>query len=226
MAALAPDIASVEAAILVLTNAARLEAHAGPLTQNPQLASAARAYAALLAASGRFAHDADGSIDARATRAGYKPCAVAENLALRRGAGYGVETLARSTLDGWLKSPIHHANLVSAAMTEGGVGVAAVQKPGAAPAYIAVELFGRPQSAGLTFRVQNVSGAGVTFWFAGKLHALASHSTLKLSACAAGPVTFEKSATQAISARYDASDGAMFVISGAAGGAVRVEVKR
>ena len=220
MAALVPDVVKVEAAVVELTNAARTQAKLGAMTVSPQLTAAARAYAALLAASGKFLHDADGSPASRARKAGYKACATAENLALRRdGQGFESNVLAKSAVDGWLASPQHRRNVLNGAMRDIGIGVALM--PDQSPKYVVVQMLG--QSGAIGFTVKNETPGPIGFTFAGQQHTLAPRTTLSLKACSAEPVVFDSAGPKTASGRYVAKDGATYVLSGPAGG-LTVEV--
>ncbi|QJD79713.1 CAP domain-containing protein [Spirosoma rhododendri] len=87
------------------------------LTLNTQLNAASDAHAVDMATNNYFSHTGlDGSQPwDRMTRAGYSWRAAGENIA----AGY---TTVRATVDGWLKSPGHCKNIMSANFAEVGVG--------------------------------------------------------------------------------------------------------
>jgi hypothetical protein len=223
MAALLPDLPKVEAAIVEITNTVRTEAKLATVIVSPQLTAAARAYAALLAKSGAFSHDADGSLSDRTHRVGYKHCSIAENLALHQDSrGFETRALAKSAMEGWLNSPGHRENLMTPDMTE--IGVAVAKAPDKDAKYIAVQLFGRPQSLSITFQVSNATGELMTFAFAGKSHDLKPHMAVTMESCSAGQVSFEKKGVKPFSARYDAADGKSYVVNGATGGPLRVDV--
>jgi len=225
MAGVLADVGPYEAAIVAHVNATRGEAHLAPLAVSPALAKAARDYAHLLAASGQFSHTADATFDVRATRAGYQACAVAENLALRREGALTAMTLAWSTIGGWLASPAHHHNLMEPGMTQTGVGVAIARAktPGDAPTFLVVELFARPQAQRVSFRIENQTSAPVSLHVAGKPQTVSARTTLKLSACAAPTIAFERVGSTLVSSRYEASDGLVLRVTATAGGDVRVE---
>src|SRR5262245_66507113 len=77
-----PDLPQTEIAIVALTNAFRKQHQLGELKPNVALTAAARAFAAYLGRTGKFAHEADGrEPHQRAEAQGYRYCLVAENLA-------------------------------------------------------------------------------------------------------------------------------------------------
>lgn len=223
MAAITPDLAQVEAAIVEITNTVRTQAKLGAVVVDPQLTAAARAYAALLARTGQFSHDADGTLAERTARAGYRHCLVAENLASHRDSrGFQSRALAKAAMEGWLNSPGHRQNIMTPEMTQTGVAVA--RSADADPKYIAVQLFGRPQSQSLTFQVSNATKEALKFSFAGKSHDLTPHMAFTMQACSGGPVTIEGKGSQPFSARFEAADGKSYVVSGT-GGALKLDVK-
>ncbi|MEW5988265.1 MAG: VWA domain-containing protein, partial [Chloroflexota bacterium] len=105
-------------AVVELTNEARAANGQPPLALNDALTAAAQLHAEAMAANDFFAHDnpLDGSTPGtRITAAGYAWQAVSENL----GAGYDS---AEEAVEGWLNSPEHRDNLLSADYQETGVG--------------------------------------------------------------------------------------------------------
>ncbi|MGH8316581.1 MAG: CAP domain-containing protein [Steroidobacteraceae bacterium] len=124
----ANDAAAVSRLVLALTNEAR--AHGGacgrqrfppapPLSLAPALARAARAHSRDMAVHDFFSHTgSDGSSPGeRVTRAGYRWSMVGENVA--SGVGTPQEVVA-----GWLASPHHCANIMTAGYRQMGVAFA------------------------------------------------------------------------------------------------------
>jgi uncharacterized protein YkwD len=110
----------VVARVLDLTNAERTKVGAAPLTLSVELTVAAQSYSAVLASSDCFEHTCGPMPDFadRDTAAGYVGwTAIGENLA----GGY---TTPEAVVAGWMASPGHRANILSASFTEIGVGVA------------------------------------------------------------------------------------------------------
>jgi uncharacterized protein YkwD len=91
----------------------------GPVRWNDTLASAALRHAEDMAANNYFAHEGrNGSTPAqRVTAAGYRYRMTGENIA----AG---PSRAEDAVAGWIKSPPHCANLMTAGFTEMGVAYA------------------------------------------------------------------------------------------------------
>lgn len=123
------DTAAATDRLLDSVNAARAQARrcgrqrfaaAAPLRRVESLDRAAEAHARDLAASGRLGHDgSDGSMPGeRASRAGYRWGAVAENIAVG-------QTEASEAVATWLASPGHCASLMNARYTETGMALAA-----------------------------------------------------------------------------------------------------
>lgn len=124
-----PDLPQTEVAIVALTNALRKASALQEVKPNPALTAAARAFAAYLAKTGKFAHEADGrKPEDRAQAQGYQYCLVAENLAWNLNSrGFESAQLAREVVDGWKASPGHRENLLLQGATE--IGVAVVRVP-------------------------------------------------------------------------------------------------
>jgi len=142
----AQDAAAVRRSVLVLTNAARAQGRgcggrffppAPPLALSPALIRAARAHSQDMAAHGFFSHGgSDGSSPGqRVTRAGYRWSLVGENIA----SGIGT---ARQVVAGWLSSPHHCANIMTAGFRQ--MGVAFAVNPASGPLSYWTEDFGAP----------------------------------------------------------------------------------
>lgn len=109
------------ARVLELTNDQRAGAGLPPLGQSPALAEAAQDYTRVLAGGACFGHTCGPLPDLadRLGRVGYADWrAIGENVA----AGYATP---ESVVDGWMASPGHRANILSAAYAEMGVGYVA-----------------------------------------------------------------------------------------------------
>ena len=141
------DAAAINRLVLALTNQARARARtcgwlrfppAPPLSLAPALTRAARAHSRDMAAHDFFSHiGSDGSTPARrATRAGYRWSMVGENIAS------GVRT-PREAVAGWLASPHHCANIMTAGFRQ--MGVAFAVNPANAQVIDWTEDFGTPR---------------------------------------------------------------------------------
>lgn len=225
MPTILPDIPQVEAAIVEITNTVRAEAGLSRVVVSPQLTAAARAYAALLARTGQFSHDADGTMQQRIERTGYQHCLIAENLALHQDSrGFQTRALAVAAMEGWLNSPGHRRNIMTGDVTE--IGVAVAKGPDAAPKYIIVQVFGRPQALQVTFQVSNSSNETVSFAFGGKTQDVTPHLAITMHSCSAGPLTISAKQGVPFTARYDARDGTNYLITGGGGTPLKVEATK
>ena len=223
-----PDLVRTEAAIIEQTNAFRRSERLGVVTPNAELTRAARRFAEYLATTGRFAHEADGRKPAeRVKEAGYQFCMVAENLAMHLDSrGFTTSALASKAVEGWKASPGHRKNLVAPHVTEIGVGVA--RAPDKNPKFLSVQLFGRPASAKFQFRIENKSGAALTYSALGKSHSVDPNVAVTHSACMPGEIVLERSGNALfgvkLDARYEARDGALYTVLKGPDGKVRVDV--
>ncbi|MFA5949782.1 MAG: CAP domain-containing protein [Hyphomicrobium sp.] len=228
MPAILPDTPTVEAAIVQLTNAFRHEHQLGDVVPSGQLTNAARAYASYLATSGQFSHTADGrQAGDRVASAGYAWCQVGENLALHLDSqGFESRVLAEKSVQGWINSPGHRANMLAPYVTQIGVGVA--RAPGQDPKYLSVQLFARPKSLQYEFQISNTLKQTVSYSFGGETHEVEPSFAVTHTACNPGEVSFEALGTGAtakrLSMRYQASDGLVYMLKPDKSAGLRVEV--
>jgi len=112
-----------EAEILGLVNQERARAGQPPLKFSPRLAVIARGHSYDMAMRHYLAHNSpDGVAPAeRIAGAGIGYHAVGENVYMDDA---DPADMPRRAMNGWLKSPAHHANIVSGTFTETGVGIA------------------------------------------------------------------------------------------------------
>ena len=111
-----------ERAVIDLTNAERKTANKDkelpPLKMNEKLMEAARKHAENMAAQEILEHELDGKTPAdRVKAAGYKSRVWGENIAES-------QPTPKEVVAGWMDSPPHRANILSAEFTEIGVAVA------------------------------------------------------------------------------------------------------
>lgn len=224
-----PDIPKVETAIVEMTNAFRRENALAEVRPNAELAKAARDYAAYLARTGTFSHTADGRQPAaRADRAGYRYCQIAENLALNLDSrGFETRALAGLAIEGWKNSPGHRRNMLAPHVVEIGVGVArAADKD---PKFISVQLFGRPKTLAYSFKIANVSKDAVAYSFDGKSHTIEPRYAVTHSACQPGEIAFQlpagKKAEPTLASRYAARDGQVYTLKANPGGLLSLVVE-
>jgi uncharacterized protein YkwD len=115
------DLAVARRAILCLTNYARVRAGLRPFAPSPLLDRAARVRLTADVRCGEFSHTPCG----RPFSAAFAPYLahaadyrIAENIAW----GVGRNATPRTTMDSWLRSPEHRANILSPVFRELGVG--------------------------------------------------------------------------------------------------------
>jgi len=218
-----PDPPQTEIAIIEMTNAFRKEHNRTQLKPNAALTAAARAFAAYLGKTGKFAHEADGrEPQERAEAAGYRYCLIAENLALNLDSrGFETQKLARDVVEGWKTSPGHRANLLEKSVTEIGVGV--VRAPDRHPKFISVEVFGRPESLKVTFSIENHTALALSYRLGEESETLPARASANHTSCEGGPLVIERAAP---AAGLEPRTGDRFVLSEGPGGAIKVERRR
>jgi uncharacterized protein YkwD len=147
------NLAEVGRLIMQGTNAFRAHQGAGATKPNDRLQQAAQEFAKYMARTTRYSHEADGRQPwERAAAHGYAYCMVSENIAFQfHSRGFQTEDLAERFMKGWEESPGHRRNMLDPDATEIGVGVARSESG----RYYAVQLFGRPQSMRMAFRIAN-----------------------------------------------------------------------
>ena len=156
------DLARVEDIVVERTNDLRREHGLPAVEADARLGAAARYFAEYMARQDRYGHEADGNQPAdRAVRHGYDYCLVAENISYQySSADFGTAELARRYVDGWKNSPGHRKNMLTPAATDTAVAVARSAKSGR---YYAVQMFGRPKSRGVEFRIANAARETVAY---------------------------------------------------------------
>jgi uncharacterized protein YkwD len=219
----AVDADAVSGHIVEATNAFRSEQGRQPLTTNAKLVATARDFAQFMARTDRYGHEADGSEpSARAKAHGYEYCAIGENIAFQySSAGFATDDLSRALVEGWKNSPEHRRNMLEPGMRETGVGVAQSAKSGR---WYAVQLFGLPWSARVTFRVTNDAPANVTYRVADRSYQIAPRVTRTHERCGSAEIAFDWPGPGP-AAKVEARDGSRFSIVRDASGDWRVERK-
>jgi uncharacterized protein YkwD len=149
-----PELTQVEKEILRLTNEFRKQNGREALKPDKRLDKAAADFAAFMARTNKYGHDADGNRPAeRLMLFGYDDCISAENIAYQmNSAGFSTSELANGFFEGWKKSPPHRENMLDPDLME--IGIAIGHAPDS-DRYYAVQNFGRPQSASINFQVAN-----------------------------------------------------------------------
>ena len=223
MPAILPDIPVAEAAIIEMTNSVRAREKLAPVAASPALTSAARAFAAYLAKTKAFSHTAGGKEPSdRATAAGYDHCQIAENLALSADSrGFEARALAKDTIEGWLNSPGHRANLLAPYVTD--IGVAVARVPDKDPKYVMVEMVGRPKALATQFQISNATKDSVRYTLSGEAQTVEPGMGIMHTVCQPKIIQFEKAGAKALKDRFDAANGQVYTIRQKSG-AVTVEV--
>jgi hypothetical protein len=224
MPTILPDIPATEAIVLDLTNKTRQREKLAAVKSNTALTIAARAFAEYLARTDTFSHTADGKQPSqRASGAGYQFCQIAENLAVSESErGFEAKTLATETLEGWLNSPGHRANLLAPNVTDIGVAVARVNVR--EPKYIVVQMFGRPRSMATEFQVSNATKEKVTYALSGHAHSIDPGTGIRHTICAPETIEFKSVGSKAFGGAYRTENGKVYTVT-AKSGALAVDVK-
>jgi uncharacterized protein YkwD len=215
-----PVETDVEADVIDQTNAFRAAQGLGPLTEHPALTADARAFAQVLAQTGSLSHGADGRDSGeRALAVGYRYCDVAENLGYVETSRRGVRGLdvAGDLMRGWEASPSHRRDMLDPVVTQIGVGVARSPR---GDRYVAVQVFGRPDSARFPFWVVNQTDQRLSYAFEGHARAIEPGQTAQHWTCRTGPVVFTGAAS------YPAEPGETFVLSRDSLGRIRIAIQR
>jgi uncharacterized protein YkwD len=149
-----PELAEAEQAIIRRTNDFRRENGLLELRPDEKLHRAASYFAAFLARTNEFGHEADGNQPwDRVALFGYDYCIVAENIAYQmKSTGFATKELAGMFFAGWKESPPHRANMLTPHVTETAVAIGHAPR---SDRYFAVQLFARPHSDAIQFEVTN-----------------------------------------------------------------------
>jgi uncharacterized protein YkwD len=176
------DVGRTKELIFSRTNQFRAQEKRAALKTNPQLTEAAQAFAQYLAQSDKFSHTADGKEPwDRTAKAGYQHCIILENIAYEySSAGFTTEDLASRFVTGWENSPGHRRNLLDPDVQDIGVGLARSSRTGR---YYAVQDFGRPKSAMITFKVTNRLNHPVAYTLDGQRYAASPGYTITYERC-------------------------------------------
>jgi len=219
-----PDLPQTEIAIVEMTNALRRESKLGEVKPNAALTAAARAFAEYLAKTGKFAHEADGrGPGERAIASGYRYCQVNENLAMNLDSrGFETRALARAVVEGWKNSPPHLANLLRPSAAQIGVGLA--HAPDRDPKFISVQLFGRPETLKVEFRIENQAGAPVVYTLGKEADTLPPGAIVTHASCDAEPLIFEMAG--AAVRRFEPRNGDRFVVRSGVGGIIAIDAEK
>jgi len=218
-----PDLAEVQKLIVSLTNDFRSEQGRSSVRENQQLNKAANYFAHYLAHTDQFSHTADGNEPwDRAAQFGYDYCIVLENIAYEfNSEGFTSRGLAEALVTGWKKSPGHRKNMLDKDVTETGVAVARSSTSGY---YYAVQMFGRPRSDAVVFKLANRSRSAVPFRLDGKDQTLRPGYTLTYTRCRPPEIAFPSAKTEQEKGQvFHPQNGSHYVISADEAGGLQVK---
>ena len=185
-----PDMEKARDQIFVSTNAFRKKEKQGKLKVNADLSKAAQSFAEFMADTGKYGHTADGDEPwDRVAKAGYEYCVVLENIAYEFNSdGFTTEDLSKTFVEAWEKSPPHRKNMLDPDVSEIGVGVARSSKTGR---FYAVQDYGRPKSATITFKIANKTKDEIKYVVNDKDFTLAPGYTETHESCRPAEVKFQ-----------------------------------
>ncbi len=222
-----PDVAMVVQAIIRCTNDFRKAEDQKAVEVNPKLTQAAQAFADFMARTDKYGHEADGKSPAeRATLHEYEHCIISENIAYRfSSTGFKSEELAQGFFKGWQDSPGHRKNMLDADVTETGVAVAQSKETGN---YYAVQMFGRPKSLTIEFKITNNLKSELSYTIADRTFTLPPRHTRTHQECRQPELRFsfsdgEKAAVT--EKTYRPTNGAEYVVCADTSGAPIVDKK-
>ena len=187
---------------------------------------AAQAFAEYLANTDKFSHTADGKEPwDRTTKAGYQHCIILENIAYEyNSAGFTAEALAGDFVRGWENSPGHRKNMLDPDVQDIGVGLARSSRTGR---YYAVQDFGRPKSAMITFKVSNRTDTPVTYTIDGQTFTASPGYTITYERSRPPELRFpwgeKANVTQAARKVFRPASGASYTIRTTEGNTVTVD---
>ena len=212
-----PDLDRVREHIIAATNEFRKQEGLPPVKATAELAKPAQSFAEFMAETGKYGHEADGKKPAdRIKEAGYDYCMTAENIAYYESrAAMTAEGLAKQFLDGWKKSPPHRKNLLDPDLQDIGVGVARSE----AGRYYAVQNFGRPKSAEISFKLTNQTEAAVKYTLEGQDFTVEPGYTMTHRLCRPADLKLQDGEV------LRPADGSHFVLTRDGAGKVRTEKK-
>jgi uncharacterized protein YkwD len=184
-----PDLKDAARRVVDSTNALRKEEGRDPVAVNDELTATARYFANHMARNDEYGHTADGNQPSdRARRLGYDFCIVLENIAHTFDSrGFDAAPLADQFFTGWKESPPHRKNMLDPDVTETGVAVVRSETTGH---YYAVQMFGRPKSAAIVFKVENRAGEAVQYTVGGQEFDLTPRVVRTHTGCRPADVTF------------------------------------
>ncbi len=219
-----PDLPEVVQKIVDRTNEFRREHDLTAVAPNERLTKTSQYFADFMARTGKYGHTADENTPAeRAEEHEYEFCMVSENIAYQfRSTGFAVDELAERFVTGWRESPEHRENMLDPDVMEIGVAVARAED---SPTYFAVQMFGRPDSAAISFQVSNESETEVEYTVrrsgSDRTFPLEPKQQRSHQRCRPTTIAFRNPETT-----LDVEDGARYVVRQAPDGSLEVANRR
>ena len=203
-----PDVDRVEEQVVRLTNEFRAEQGRERVKPNEELKAAAQYFADYMARTGRYGHTADGDQPSqRARKHGYDYCLVSENIAYQyNSGGFKADELAKQFTRGWIESPGHRENMLEPAVVDTAVAVARAENG----TYYAVQMFGRPASMRIEFKVKNESRRMVGYTLGDRTFSLPPGVTRTHERCRPGELRFDRPAAPDGQEKPDAQEDKVF----------------
>lgn len=204
------DVASVTAGIVERTNDFRKGEKREPVKINGELTKTAEYFATFMADTGKYGHEADDQKPAdRAKKHGYDYCIVLENIAYQYSSeGFTTDALTTAFVKGWQESPGHRKSMLDSDVTETGVAVARSEKTGY---YYAVQMFGRPKSQAIAFKIENATDVAVEYKLGEEKFTLEPRYTRTHTVCRPDEIAFQ---TPIGLGTLKASGGEKFTVTG------------
>ncbi|QDT39850.1 CAP domain-containing protein [Stratiformator vulcanicus] len=184
-----PDLDRAVELIIERTNKFRSEHERDALKKNDKLNEAAVEFAKFMAENDEYGHEADGSKPhERVAATGYEYCHTSENIALQfRSKGFKTADLAKRFAEGWINSEGHRRNMLHPAVTQTAVAIRQSEKSGK---YYAVQLFGRPQSASIRFKILNKTQSAIQCRWGNRTMKIPARAGWIYRMCQPGELTF------------------------------------
>jgi len=207
-----PDSAETAILAVKLTNEFRKQEKLEKVESDQRLKNAAQEFADYMARTNRYGHKANGtSPPERAKKAGYEFCIVAENIAYAYSSGgFTTEELAREFFEGWKASPGHRKNMLDPDVIETGVAISQGDKNGY---FFAVQLFGRPKSKALEFKLTNESPSEVEYQMGDRKLTLAPGHTRMHQVCRRRDLEFRFPDASGEAKTVEPRNGDHFIVS-------------
>jgi uncharacterized protein YkwD len=212
-----PDTRQAEQMVVELTNELRRDNKLDDLkSSDVDLEQTARYFANFMARTDLYGHEADGDRPAeRAQIFGYEFCIVDENIAWQFSSdGFAARELARSFYEGWRDSPPHRRNMLDPDVIHTAMAIAFSPASGK---YYGVQMFGRPRSAAITFKIVNRTDAALRYRVAEKTYDLPARYNMSHLICRTAELglTWPQGAPTASGRREDTiapENGARYVL--------------